>query len=191
MQCGKYSGRCWEAFPALTVVADEVVRDPDRLVQVLADEKITRIVVVPSLLQGILESSLPLAQWLSRLKLWISDGEVLPTAMAGLFRDRLPESTLLNLYGSSEVSADITWHDTGQSAGGPCVPIGRPVAEYAGLCAGLALTVGSDRRGGLERQAGCRSSSVFLFRPDLTADRFVPHPFAASPGERLYRTGNR
>ena len=31
----------------------------------------------------------------------------------------------------------------------------------------------------------------YLHRPDLTADRFVPHPFAASPGERLYRTGNR
>ncbi|HBL25758.1 MAG TPA: hypothetical protein DD490_02870, partial [Acidobacteria bacterium] len=29
----------------------------------------------------------------------------------------------------------------------------------------------------------------YLRRPDLTAERFVPHPFARRPGERLYRTG--
>ena len=27
-------------------------------------------------------------------------------------------------------------------------------------------------------------------RPDLTAERFVPNPFAANPGDRLYRTGD-
>ena len=30
----------------------------------------------------------------------------------------------------------------------------------------------------------------YLNRPDLTAERFLPHPFASEPGARLYRTGD-
>src|SRR5439155_1494334 len=30
----------------------------------------------------------------------------------------------------------------------------------------------------------------YLNRPSITADRFVPNPFAASPGMRLYKTGD-
>ncbi|RKI65092.1 amino acid adenylation domain-containing protein, partial [Corallococcus sp. AB049A] len=30
----------------------------------------------------------------------------------------------------------------------------------------------------------------YLSRPDLTAERFIPHPFASTPGERVYRTGD-
>ena len=30
----------------------------------------------------------------------------------------------------------------------------------------------------------------YLDRPDLTAERFVPNPFGASPASRLYRTGD-
>ena len=93
-----------------------------------------------------------------------------------------------NLYGPTEATVDATAAaveaGAGPSVGGPLANIevyvldrrGRPVpiGVSGELCIGGA---------GLARG--------YLERPDLTAERFVPHPFAASPGQRLYRSGDR
>ena len=90
-----------------------------------------------------------------------------------------------NLYGPSEDTTYSTWSEVGQSA----PTIGRPIAntkayildrEFRPVPVGVAgeLYLGGE---GLARG--------YLSRPELTAEKFVPHPFG-SPGERLYRTGD-
>nr|WP_284694836.1 amino acid adenylation domain-containing protein [Photobacterium galatheae] len=126
----------WELFGALlhgvpSVLADqETVDDPLRLARVLADHQVTRLVLVPSLLQGLLalpdEALLPL----SAIRYWTSSGETLSVNLVRQFYRVFADSCLLNLYGSSEVAADITWYDTRELPSDVrFVPIGHPITQ--------------------------------------------------------------
>ncbi|HEX6911521.1 MAG TPA: amino acid adenylation domain-containing protein, partial [Longimicrobium sp.] len=99
---------------------------------------------------------------------------------------------LLHVYGPTENTTFSTWHRVDAvPAGAQTVPIGRALAHSTAFVldragrpvpAGVAgeLFVGGD---GLARG--------YLGRPALTAERFVPDPFASTPGARMYRTGDR
>ncbi|AJR06621.1 non-ribosomal peptide synthetase [Photobacterium gaetbulicola] len=132
----------WEIFGPLLqgvpllLVGDETVKEPSRLAATLAAGAVTRIVLVPSLLKALLALPADELMPLERLKLWTSSGEPLSNQVTAAFYDRLPQATLLNLYGSSEVAADVSWFDTkpyyntGRLASGKgLVPIGRPIAN--------------------------------------------------------------
>jgi natural product biosynthesis luciferase-like monooxygenase protein/amino acid adenylation domain-containing protein len=98
---------------------------------------------------------------------------------------------LANIYGPAECTTFALWEPVEDLLeGAASVPIGRPIANtricilsgWEPVAPGVAgeLCLGGD---GLARG--------YLGRPDLTAERFVPDPLATTPGERLYRTGDR
>ncbi|MCX6047111.1 MAG: amino acid adenylation domain-containing protein [Chloroflexi bacterium] len=187
----------WEIFGPLVrgvrlvVLADAVVKDPQAFITQLAIHQVSRLVVVPSLLQVILESDLDLPGRLPLLTYWICSGEALTTQLAQLFQRRLPQARLFNLYGSSEVAGDVTWFEVTadnqwqHSATG--VPIGRPIdntqvyvldAHRQPMPPGVPgqLYVGGDNVArGYHKQT------------QLTAERFVANPYGAG---KLYRTGD-
>jgi amino acid adenylation domain-containing protein len=174
----------------LVVIPDETVRDARRLVQVLGRKGVTRVVVVPSLLRAILDEYRDLGALLPRLKYCVCSGEALPVELARRFGEAAPQARLLNLYGSSEVAADATWHEVVDDGAHTSVPIGRPIANTrayildAQLC---PLPVGVKGRlfiGGYGLARG------YLGAPALTAAGFIPDPFGDERGSRLYKTGD-
>lgn len=184
----------WEIFGHLlqgvpvALVPDVVVKDTAAFVQTLQDARVTRLVVVPSLLRVMLSNTPDIGTRLRRLTLWVSSGEALPPEIARRFREMLPSARLLNLYGASEVSADCAWYDVGESAPED-VAIGRPIPnndihildeELKPVPAGVT---------GELYVAGVSLARGYMGRPDLTADRFLANPFGP-PGSRLYRTGD-
>ncbi|WP_447980433.1 amino acid adenylation domain-containing protein [Candidatus Nitrospira bockiana] len=98
---------------------------------------------------------------------------------------------LLNTYGPTETTIVATCADlTGAAAADP-VPIGRAVAQaQAYVLNGTMQPVPIGVPGELYI-GGAGLARGYLNRPDLTAETFVPDPFGAAPGGRLYRTGDR
>lgn len=92
--------------------------EPDLLAHTLERKRVTRLVVVPSLL----EQLLPFASRLQQLRLVVSSGEALPLALAQAWCRRLPRARLLNLYGSTEVAGDVSWQEVYDQ-----VHLGRPI----------------------------------------------------------------
>ena len=100
---------------------------------------------------------------------------------------------LCNQYGPAENAVVTTQGESFSFGGlpGAVPPIGRPIH-------GVRVYI-ADRRLGLAPQgapgelvaAGRGLARGYLGDPAQTAERFVPDPFAAEPGGRMYRTGDR
>ncbi len=188
----------WEIFGPLlagvpsVILPTEVVRDPEELLQILAGEGVTRIVLVPSLLRALLDHAPNLQERVPRLKLWSCSGEALSGELARRFRQGFPEATLLNIYGSSEVAADVTWHDVLEEEEdiGATVPIGKPISNtqmYVLDPHRNPVPVGV--RGEIY-VGGDGLALGYWNRAVLTAERFVENPIAPEQSKRLYRTGD-
>jgi len=187
----------WEIFGALLqgiptrIIPDEALKTPHHLIQTLAEARVTRIVLVPSLLRVILDLPAEFRRLTANLKIWITSGEALPVELCERFAETLPQQVLLNLYGSSEVAADVTWYETSAwNRKLNSVPIGRPIAntqiyllEASRDAAGIGVT-GELLVGGEGLARG------YLHRPELTAEKFIPDPLSNKPGARLYKTGD-
>ncbi|MEN9868232.1 MAG: Tyrocidine synthase 3, partial [Pseudomonadota bacterium] len=90
----------------LVIIDTDDTLDPARFAQRIQAHRITRLTLVPSLLRLLCDQQV-LSQMRS-LRLVISSGEALQLSDARAFYQALPAATLLNLYGSSEVGADVS-----------------------------------------------------------------------------------
>jgi amino acid adenylation domain-containing protein len=99
------------------------------------------------------------------------------------------DRAFFNIYGPTECTVDATSHRVGSRPGPPT--IGRPLAGYEVVLLDPAARrpVPAGAPGEL-CVGGPGVARGYVGRPDLTAERFIPHPEPQSPGERLYRTGD-
>jgi amino acid adenylation domain-containing protein/non-ribosomal peptide synthase protein (TIGR01720 family) len=171
---------------ALVVIPRDAVLSPPDLAAALVEQRITSLLLTTALFTKMAREA-PAA--FAGLRDLLVGGEAMDAAAARTVLAGQPPRRLLNAYGPAESATIAAWHplrEVPQDA--TAVPIGRPVANttlyvldrwQAPVPAGSPgeLAVGGD---GLARG--------YCNRPELTAERFVPHPWAA--GERLYRTGD-
>ena len=122
----------------------------------------------------------------------LAGGDVLSVGHVRELVQAHPGLRLINGYGPTENTTFSCCHRvTADDAERASIPIGRPVANSTAYVLDRWLQpVPVDVPGELY-VGGHGVARGYLNRPALTAERFVPDPFAGIPGSRLYRTGDR
>jgi amino acid adenylation domain-containing protein len=163
-------------------------QDSGYLVRLVAEQRITTLHFVPSMLQVFLEEQdLESCDALTRV---ICSGEALSPQLQERFFARLGAG-LYNLYGPTEAAVDVThWTCVRGGARHRSVPIGRPIANTEIYILDAHLQPAPAGVPGELYIGGAGLARGYLNRPDLTAERFVANPFGDA-GTRLYRTGDR
>jgi amino acid adenylation domain-containing protein len=120
----------------------------------------------------------------------LTGGDVVPAATVRRALQAHPELTVINGYGPTECTTFACCYRIEASTPiGESLPIGRPIANTRAYVVDDALAPVEVGATGELCLAGDGLARGYLHRPALTAARFVTAPF--SPGERLYRTGDR
>jgi amino acid adenylation domain-containing protein len=125
------------------------------------------------------------------VRTYVVGGEEMKAEAVAAWRRVAPNARIINEYGPTETVVGCVVHDaTGTDDLTRPVPIGKPITNTQVYVLDTELrpvpvgTVGELYLGGAGVARGYHG------RPALTAEKFVPHPFAQTPGSRLYRTGD-
>jgi amino acid adenylation domain-containing protein len=191
----------WELWGALlyggrvTVVPYMLSRSPESFYELLCKEGVTVLNQTPSAFRQLIraEETCGVSDKLA-LRLVIFGGEALDlqSLKPWLERhgDRKPQ--LVNMYGITETTVHVTYRPLTEEdiINGAGSMIGRPIPDlqvylldqYQQL---VPLGVPGEMYVG-----GAGVARGYLHRPELTAERFLPHPFDDTPGARLYRSGD-
>ncbi|MBW8891498.1 MAG: amino acid adenylation domain-containing protein, partial [Burkholderiales bacterium] len=181
----------WAVGGTVVMIGEEARRDPVQLLQMVLRERVARLFIPFVALQGIADAARELPD-LGALREIVCGGEQLQVTdeVVAMYR-KIPGGLLHNQYGPTE-SHFVTGHRLEEDPGAwpRLPPIGKPLfnCRMYVLDAQLApVPVGV--RGDLYI-AGLHLARGYWNRPDMTAERFVPDPFASTAGERMYRTGD-
>ncbi|MBV9772554.1 MAG: amino acid adenylation domain-containing protein, partial [Gemmatimonadetes bacterium] len=166
---------------ALYFADREALLAPERLVALLREREIATWMVTPALLETLPEVDLP------ALRTLVVGGDRCSARAAGAWS---AGRRMVNIYGPTECTIFATSY-TCPPGVAESPPIGWPAADARVY---VLDAWGEPVAGGVPGELYIGGSGVargYLGRPELTAEKFLPDPFAAEPGARMYRTGDR
>jgi amino acid adenylation domain-containing protein len=172
----------------LRLVPPPKVMDARALLGEIADA--TLLSAVPALMREIVQVQRREPR-LARVRATYVGGEPIPADLLAEMSAVFPAARTYVLYGPTEATVLASAHAVPADGVVAGYPIGRPLGNvrlYVCDAFGDPLPLGV---AGELLIGGAGVSRGYLGRPALTAERFVPDPFSAVPGARLYRSGDR
>ena len=172
----------------LVGIEKETMLSPVEFKRALAKQHVSAMFLTTALFNQIAQS---LPETFAPLRYLLFGGEACdPQSVRRVLELGKPRH-LLHVYGPTENTTFTTWYEVNDvEANARTIPIGQALSntdiwvldrhmQLAPVGVTGELYIGGD---GLARD--------YLRRPELTAEKFVPHPYSTEPGARLYRTGD-
>jgi len=171
----------------LCLPQQEDLSDPAALAGLIKQHRVTHLLALPSFYTAIVNDR-NLAQ-LNTLQAVIVAGEACSGDIAAEHHRKLPEVRFYNEYGPTEGTVWSSVYRSTTADTGVTLPIGRAIDKVRiyildRQCQPVPIGVSGELCIG-----GAGLAQGYLSQPALTAEKFMPNPFAAN-GERLYKTGD-
>ncbi|MFJ4184897.1 amino acid adenylation domain-containing protein [Kitasatospora sp. NPDC089509] len=188
----------WELWGALhhggrlVVVPYVTSRSPEEFAELLAEEGVSFLCLTPSALRQLEAALRRRPRALPALKQVMLGGEALDPAVVERWYalEPRPRARMCNLYGITETTVHVTTHDIDGPDGFERSLIGDPMPHLSAVVLDDWLRPCPVGVPGELYIGGGSLAHGYWARPGLTATRFVADPYAATPGARLYRTGD-
>ena len=189
--------RAFGSGARLVLCPRETLVAPPELAGLIRRHRIECGEFVPAVVRGLmghLESS---GERIDSLKLVIVGSDTWRMSEYNRLRRHLGQDVrLVNSYGVAEATIDSSYFEAESTEaldlpGDAIVPIGRPFPNSALYVLDRYMSPVPQGAAGELYLAGPGLALGYSDRPDLTAERFLPNPFSAEPGSRIYRTGDR
>ena len=173
----------------LHLISEERASNPDAFADYCGQNPIDCLKIVPSHLLALLSAAEP-ADLLPRKRL-ILGGEASSWTLVKRISELAPECRLLNHYGPTEATVGAATYDVKEpDANSDTLPLGRPLNNARTYILNEKIELLPIGVPGELCIGGTGVARGYVGRADATAEKFVPNPFAITPGERMYRTGD-
>jgi amino acid adenylation domain-containing protein len=174
---------------ACMVIFDkETVLGPGDLARGFVDEGITAVFIATPVFNQLAATD---PNCFSAFRYVVFGGEAADVQAVRRVLQGTPPQNLLNGYGPTETTTYVTsFRVSSLPPGAHNVPIGKPISTAEVLVLDNSMELAPVNVFGELYIGGSALARGYINRPDLTAERFVPHPYSAKAGERLYRTGD-
>lgn len=167
----------------LVLAPPEANRDVAVLLQTIEQQQVTFLQMVPSLLETLLDKEI--VKRMASVRQLLCGADILKKEDLKKWYS-LCSIPLTNLYGLTETCIDSTYFDCSTPFEEANIPIGRPFNNVESYVLDSEMHLLPKEIPGELYIGGLGLARGYYQRPDLTAERFLPHPFAE--GERIYRT---
>lgn len=176
----------WEMYGALLyggkliLVPEETAKNPQQFLQLLRQEKVTVLNQTPTYFYNLLDTELKQPDAALCIRYIIYGGEALNPALIGKWKEKYPQTHLINMYGITETTVHVTFKelkekDLKSSSSNIGVPIPTLKVYIMNQDMNLLPT-------GIEGQicvAGPGICKGYLHRDDLNQKKFIENPYIA------------